>query len=355
MKRFTGIILLAALFVSSMAAAQTIKEYTVKRTDTPITIDGNLDEAVWQAAQPTDAFVIYTDGSTPTHLTHAKLLWDDTYLYAAYVAEDNDVFATLDEQDDSVWSEECIEIFIDPDGDGLNYVEWDINPIGTIADLWLDKEWSKGGRGHFEWNLEGVKAAVTVQGTVNNPDDTDTSWTAEFAIPFASISFVAPTMNFPPQPGDSWRVNLYRHNRSSDGSEWERSGWNQTDQREFHAPDLFGRVTFSGDLVLGTSTDVRDYGVLPREYGIRGNYPNPFNPATTLEIALPAADRVDIDIYNITGQRVRSLTSGLYTGGVHEITWNGRDDRGMRVTTGLYVACMTASDRVSTHSMLLMK
>ena len=354
MKRITGIILLAAVFASNAAMAQTIKEYTIKRANNPITIDGKLDEAEWAAAAFTDAFVVYTDGSTPQHLTHAKLLWDDTYLYAAYVAEDNNIFATLDERDKSIWTEECVEIFIDPDDDTLNYVEWDINPIGTIADLWLDKEWSKRGKGHFEWNLEGEKAAVTIDGTVNDPSDTDTKWIAEIAIPFAGIAFSAPTMNFPPKAGDTWRVNLYRHNRSIAGEDPESTAWNQTDQREFHAPDLFGKVIFSSDMVLG-ATEVDEQGIAPREFGIRGNYPNPFNPATTLEIALPAAERVDIEIYNVLGQQVKTLASRMYSEGTHEVTWNGTNNRGEEVTTGLYFACMTASDRVSTHSMLLLK
>ena len=78
----------------------------------------------------------------------------------------------------------------------------------------------------------------------------DRNWVCELAFPFRELAFSAPAMSFPPEAGDSWRINLYRYEYGRmNGLFKELSAWNQTDpKRGFHAPDLFGKITFSNEI-----------------------------------------------------------------------------------------------------------
>jgi hypothetical protein len=79
-----------------------------------------------------------------------------------------------------------------------------------------------------------------------------------------------------------------------------------------------------------------DQAELPKEFGLRQNYPNPFNPATVIEYALPKASEVKIQIYNILGQKVRNLVDEPQEPGYKMIHWDGKDDSGKEVSSGVY-------------------
>jgi hypothetical protein len=239
------------LAVFSTAQAQPIPEYTILKTPGKITVDGKLDEPGWQNAPFTSPFVVYSDGSTPKFPTRAKMLWDSKYLYIAFIMTDRDVWAItkswVDDPTKCLCNEEVAEVFIDPDGDGLNYLEAEINPFGAVMDLWLDKEFKKGGHMDLAWSYKGLKIGITVQGTLNDSTDVDTGWICEMAFPFKDISPTSPSLHFPPQAGESWRLNLYRYDYLRIPEKRpELSAWSQTDrERGFHAPDRFGKAVFS--------------------------------------------------------------------------------------------------------------
>jgi hypothetical protein len=86
-----------------------------------------------------------------------------------------------------------------------------------------------------------------------------------------------------------------------------------------------------------------------------GNYPNPFNPTTTISFALRADSFVNIDIYNISGQRIKSLLQEHRISGNHHIVWDGTDDRDRSVGSGIYFYKMTTNDFAQTKKMILMK
>jgi len=345
----TGIMLFAGI-----VPAQTILEYTVKRAVSPLEIDGRLDEADWEAAALTERFVFYVDGTAVVLNTRGKMLWDDQYLYVAFICEDPDVWGTYVNRDDALYNQEVVEFFIDPDGDSLDYIELEFSPKATILDYLMSKPWSDGGKANAGWTYDGMQVAVWVDGTLNNQDDTDVKWVCECALPFDEIAFIAPTMNFPPQPGDSWRVNLYRYDYGgADRDDTELSGWNQTDKRGFHAPDKFGTAIFSSEPAIGpTSAGGTEP---PGAFGINGNYPNPFNPSTTIEFILPDAGAARLEIYDIIGRRVTTLLAGERPAGVHSLVWNGRDANGLRVTSGVYIARLGAGGHTVNRRMLLMK
>ncbi len=229
--------------------AQTVQERppiahtVVYRTQNPLRIDGVLDEPEWQMAEPLELKDI-KGRSAPK--TFARLLWDDRYLYIAFECSDDDIWATKTQRDDFLWEEEVVEAFIDPDGDGLNYYEFQVNPLGTEIDLLIPDavEGVKHGKKNAEWNCQGWLSAVKVRGTVNKRDDKDEGWTVEMAIP---LSVIAHPQSLAPRPGLSWRLNLYRIDRPKGKEDdplllsWSKCVvW-------FHEPDRFARVTFAGN------------------------------------------------------------------------------------------------------------
>jgi len=98
-----------------------------------------------------------------------------------------------------------------------------------------------------------------------------------------------------------------------------------------------------------------DEVVVPMTTALQGNYPNPFNPSTVLSFSLTRTESVQIDIYSINGQLVKSLVNGVYGVGVHNVVWNGLADDGHQVSSGVYFYRMRAGDYVGVRKMMLLK
>ncbi|MCB2231706.1 T9SS type A sorting domain-containing protein [bacterium] len=96
-------------------------------------------------------------------------------------------------------------------------------------------------------------------------------------------------------------------------------------------------------------------GELPDGYVLKANYPNPFNPVTTIDFSLPERTEVSIDIFNVQGQLVKRLFDGYMPAGDYSVTWNGRDQDGDPVATGVYLYRLTAGDHSQTRKMILLK
>ena len=94
---------------------------------------------------------------------------------------------------------------------------------------------------------------------------------------------------------------------------------------------------------------------VPDQYELSQNYPNPFNPTTVIEYTLPERSQVSLTIYNVLGQEVRTLVNDIRAAGSYRIEWNGADDSGKPVATGVYLYRLQAGDFTQTRKMLLMK
>jgi flagellar hook assembly protein FlgD len=93
----------------------------------------------------------------------------------------------------------------------------------------------------------------------------------------------------------------------------------------------------------------------PSDFVLYHNYPNPFNPATTIRYAIPQAERVTLRVYNILGQQVASLVDGRQEAGFYAAQWDGKDARGRGVASGIYFYRIQAGKFVRTEKMLLLK
>ena len=123
------------------ARIDTPKHYIAHRAATSLVIDGRLNDAAWRDAAWTDPFVDIEGDSKPRPRfdTRVKMLWDDQYFYVGADLEEPHVWATLTAHDSVIFHDPDFEIFIDPNGDALEYYEFEINALGTFWDLFLPK------------------------------------------------------------------------------------------------------------------------------------------------------------------------------------------------------------------------
>lgn len=188
----------------------TPKSYVVIHTPTVPVIDGDLSDAAWQKAAWTETFTDIEGDKQPkpAHATRVKMLWSDSSLYVAAELEEPHLWATLTHFDDIIYNDNDFEVFIDPDNDTHTYYEIEVNALNTIFDLLLPKPYRNGGDAMIHWHADKLRSAVKLQGTLNNPSDTDKGWTVEMAIPYRALSMgVQPKI---PKEGNFWRINFSR-------------------------------------------------------------------------------------------------------------------------------------------------
>jgi flagellar hook assembly protein FlgD len=94
---------------------------------------------------------------------------------------------------------------------------------------------------------------------------------------------------------------------------------------------------------------------VPSDFRLGQSRPNPFNPSTTIDYDLPASVTVTLRIYDLLGREIRTLVNELQIAGFHQVVWDGRDQRGNRVGSGVYLYTMTAGAFVETRKMTLLK
>jgi hypothetical protein len=245
--------LMGALLLAVVdAPAQDLPAYDAPRALAAPTIDGAGGDPAWEAAPVTHLVDVedLTGETVFPRSTEVRMLWDDEALYLLFELVDPDVWSTFTNRDDQIWQQEVVEIFIDPDGDGVDYAEIEVNPLGTLFDLILSRPWADGGQGFAGWDPD-VTHAVGIAGTVNDDTDEDEGWVVEIALPWTALAEgprdVLNGVAAPPQVGDEWRVNLYRFERPrADGevTEAQANAWSPVGVNDFHRPDRFGRLRF---------------------------------------------------------------------------------------------------------------
>lgn len=249
--------ILAAL--SPLMAQDTPPTYVCGRAETPIVIDGRGDEPDWQAAR-TLSPLRDIEGAAIPHDCRIRMLWDDAFLYILADMDEKHLWATQTQHDSVIFHDPDFEVFIDPDGDGLNYIELEINALNTTWDLFIPRPY-RFDDPHIlhDWEIPGLKHAVHLRGTLNTPTDTDEGWSVELAIPWSSITTHAhqPRRSIAPAPGSCMRFNFSRVNWQVKPAPGSPSGyeklpvpesnhvWASTGKVNIHLPEHWGRVIFS--------------------------------------------------------------------------------------------------------------
>ncbi|MDZ4781195.1 MAG: carbohydrate-binding family 9-like protein [Planctomycetia bacterium] len=255
LKLTIALLLWCGLVSVTPAAEPTPKKYVCARAPAKVTLDGKLDDDAWEAVAWTDDFVDIEGDKRPKprFRTRAKMLWDDEYFYVAAQLDEPHVWGTITQRDAVIFQDNDFEVFIDPNGDSREYYEFEINALNTGWDLFLPKRYKDGGKAVDAWNIEGLKTAIHVDGTLNDPSDEDRGWSIELAIPWKALAEYAQRPS-PPQAGDRWRVSFSRVEwltEVNDGKYVKVPGkrednwvWSPQGIIDMHEPDKWGYVEF---------------------------------------------------------------------------------------------------------------
>ena len=184
--------------------------YVAYRTSETILIDGMAEESVWDSTPWTAPFVDIEGLKKPKYNTQMKMLWDEKYLYFMARLEEPHVWGTLKQRDTVIFYNNDFEIFIDPDGDTHNYVEFEMNVLNTVWDLFLTAPYRNNPKVLNQWDMKGVLSAVHVAGTINDASDSDQGWSLEVAIPWTVFNEV--TQMNATVAGTFWRMGFSRVN-----------------------------------------------------------------------------------------------------------------------------------------------
>lgn len=236
-------------------------QYQVLKTSEVIEIDGKADEKDWSRAPWTEDFTDIESGESvgENNKSRLKMLWDSTFLYLFAEFRDQNLWASISQHDAPVFQDNAFELFVNPDGSTFNYFEFQINALSTVWDLFLPRPYRSGGKGLSSWDIQGLKKAVYLSGTLNNPEDKDFGWSIELAIPFTSLGVWRNSI----KPGTIWRMNFSRvswdiDSTSSVPSKYVRKKdpktgrllpphyyvWSPQGAIDLHMPERYGFVKF---------------------------------------------------------------------------------------------------------------
>ena len=195
--------------------------------ETPSILDGRLDDPCWRQCLEMGGFAVVGTHALARAQTHAFLVRDDTHLYVGIRADQLDMGAlkpaSRARDDADMWRNDCVELFIDRNGDRRTFVQLMINRLGTLYDARCDVGATVDARTDVSWD-SGAKVAAGAD---------ETSWTVEVSIPLGALGD-------PAVVGDAWWVNLVRDN-PSDG---EASTWTPLDKHSWQVPKQFSALRF---------------------------------------------------------------------------------------------------------------
>lgn len=222
------------------------------RISEPVRIDGALDERDWMEAERITGFVARgSDGEQAEMQTYVRLLYDDENLYIGLEMEEPETGSlrinARTRDDSSIWNDDTVELMIDPEGEGLRYVHFAINPAGVFRDSERDISMPTGGD-------PGYRADADVAARIE-----ENRWVAEMRVSAESLGGEI-------TPGGSWLMNVVRVRRAGEGGV---SSWFDG---QVHNVDSFRRVAFGRSVLRnGNLSDLAPATESNREHGVAGD------------------------------------------------------------------------------------
>jgi flagellar hook assembly protein FlgD len=104
-----------------------------------------------------------------------------------------------------------------------------------------------------------------------------------------------------------------------------------------------------------TEIDKNKNSNIPLQYYLEQNFPNPFNPSTTIQYNLPNQEQVKLNVYNVLGQLVKTLVNSFQSAGFHSVIWDGSNNNGQKVSSGIYFYKIDAGKFINIKKMILIK
>lgn len=209
-----------------------------------ITVDGIANELAWASSSASPDFVTADGSPEPLGKASARMTWDEQNLYLFVQVIDSDVYSQYTKHDEPLWKQDCVEMFIDANGDRRGYVELQVNPNNATFDSFF--RGTRAEPGDETWDSQMI-TAVKVRGTADKAGDSDQGWDVEIAIPLAAVKGRDMGMNvsLPPKVGDRWKLNVVRVDTRSGGGNPSATSWNRITYSDFHALDRMLTVVFA--------------------------------------------------------------------------------------------------------------
>ncbi|MFK8013937.1 MAG: carbohydrate-binding family 9-like protein [Gammaproteobacteria bacterium] len=220
------------------------RRYDCRRTVGATLAGGTLEPGAWADIAWTADFVdIETGCDAPAaRRARAKLAWNDSGLFVLAHLVDTDVSAKVTKGGPEILRDNTFELLLDPDCDGLNYYEVQINALGACWELALPKPYSAGGVADPGGRVAGMARAVTVYGMLNDSSRVDDGWEVSLALPWSGLIPFHRLRQCPPTRGDAWRINMARLQWSVEGKEYWV--WSVQGELNLHAPAQWGDLVF---------------------------------------------------------------------------------------------------------------
>jgi len=232
-------LLIACLLLGPLVVAAAPSDYRVARSTASREALLAAVEDEWARAAP-------IHWGPAQYETAFRALWDDDGLYLLWDATDADPWHTMTKRDDHIWDEEVVEIFIDLDGSGRDYYELEINPANVVCDLRMVSPWPDK-KGDIDWDLEGLETRVHAR---TDEQGATTGWTATAFLPWSGFRSLpsARGIALPPEPGDTWRFNVFRIKRPGGPQDPAKDGvfaaWSPPTVQSFHDAGAFRPFRF---------------------------------------------------------------------------------------------------------------
>jgi flagellar hook assembly protein FlgD len=108
--------------------------------------------------------------------------------------------------------------------------------------------------------------------------------------------------------------------------------------------------------LVGEAVGVEEnINTLPANFELKNNYPNPFNPTTNIEFSIAKSDYTTLKVYSVTGELVKTLVNSEISAGTHKVVFNGKDNSGNELTSGMYIYELKSGTNISANKMFLIK
>ncbi len=236
-------IICAVTFAGGLSVAQAKDSLIITSSSSPITVDGDISD--WSHIPFTKDFILHDTGSISIQNTRAKVAMDENNIYFAFDVKDKNIVATKQAHDGKLFtSDDLIEVFIDFDGDGENYLEFGVNAHGTIYDYVLKcvTESCGGWADNKDFTINNITVKTSVLGSINNNNDIDEGFIVEVKLPFKSLQLIKDGNFTQPIVNSEWRVNMFRIDYGTSLIEYQ--SWVSHHSFGFHQPKKFGYFYF---------------------------------------------------------------------------------------------------------------
>ena len=256
------------------------KKYTVNYTESEINIDGKDTELQWKKASKTADFIDISNNIKPLQKTYMKMLWDDENLYIYARLYEEHIWGDITQRDAVIFKNNDFEVFLKPSIIHTNYGELEINALGTVLDLLLNKPYRLGGKANTKWNIDNLKSDVYISGTINDSSDEDYYWSTEISIPLNEILEINGPDYKKVKSGDIWRANFSRvqwehdisdgkYSRKKENNKLKREYnwvWSRQGQINMHIPENWGFIYFNDKNEINTDFDLK-IDIKTEQYG----------------------------------------------------------------------------------------